>query len=188
MIDIVGRKATMPLLALLMIFVALGCEPPPVEILQHPEDSALLVAQDNHIQTARDALADGDFAACASAFALAAQNGSDKDAAFSLFEASRCSARAGDFRTSLFQLSGAASAGYYNLADLQSDSLLRPLHGNGRWQMVVDMVTLNQRNRPATENTSRACALLRRLRSASKVASPRRDRRSTILDPTLTGQ
>ena len=153
--------------AILAISVATGCERSTVEVLQSAPAPKAAVVVGNHAQLAEEALAAGDFASCAAEFASAAQNGEMNDRGYYLFEASRCSARIGDFRTSLFQLSGAASAGYNNLADLQSEPLLRPLQGNGRWQLVVDTVAENERSRPTASSGTTVCSLIKRLTSAS---------------------
>jgi len=153
--------------AILAVSVTAGCERSTVEVLQGAPASKAAVVVGNHATVAEAALAAGDFARCAEEFASAAQNGSTNDRGHYLFEASRCSARVGDFRTSLFQLSGAASAGYNNLADLQSEPLLRPLQGNSRWQLVVDTVAENERSRPTLSSGTTVCSLIKRLTSAS---------------------
>ncbi len=152
---------------ILAISVASGCEGSTLDVLQSTPVATRRVVVGNHAQRATAALSAGDFASCAAEFASAAQDAQTNDRAHYLFEASRCSARLGDFRASLFQLSGAASAGYDNLADLQSDPLLRPLQGNARWQLVVDTVAENEHSRPTPSSGTAVCSLIERLTSAS---------------------
>jgi hypothetical protein len=152
---------------ILAISVASGCEGSTLDVLQSTPVATRRVVVGNHAQRAAAALSAGDFASCAAEFASAAQDAQTNDRAHYLFEASRCSARLGDFRASLFQLSAAASAGYDNLADLQSDPLLRPLQGNARWQLVVDTVAENERSRPTPRSGTAVCSLIERLTSAS---------------------
>ncbi|MCP4448165.1 MAG: hypothetical protein GY811_22930 [Myxococcales bacterium] len=90
------------------------------------------------------------------------------DSGHSLYQASRCAARKGDFQTSLFHLCAAASSGYDNVEDLRTDPLLRPLYQSSRWQLVTDLVAENQRARLQRPAPPTLCALIKRVRTSSK--------------------
>ena len=123
------------------------------------------------------ARAAGNHEACVVAYSTAASFGLKDDAGYYLYEASRCAARAGDFRSSLFHVYGAASSGFYKLADLQIEPDLRPLHASNRWQLVTDLVAENQRTRaadtgprttsPQTTSPPTLCLLVQTVRTRS---------------------
>lgn len=63
--------------------------------------------------------------------------------AASLHRASQCAARRGDFRMGLFHLHAAASAGFDDFLLVLNDPLMRPLHSDARWTLVLDLIKNN---------------------------------------------
>lgn len=88
---------------------------------------------------------DGNYQVCAELFSSAARADTDSSQTSQRwFQASRCSARAGDYRRSMFYLQAAASTGFDQLSTLLSEPLLRPLHHEGRWLLIVDLISANE--------------------------------------------
>lgn len=115
-----------------------------------PISSPVLATE--HAVSALNAKNTGNFLVCADEYAEAARASSTPSRiTVNWYEASRCSARAGDFRTSTFYLSAAASSGFAELTTLMREPLFRPLYGGSRWDLVVEVVTANERALPARE-------------------------------------
>lgn len=109
-----------------------------------------------HTSRAKTAFVEGDFGGCEAAFVSAARFGAPTQRAQSLYGASRCAARQGRFKTSLFHLQGAASAGFGSYALVVTDPLLRPLYGHARWQLVLDVLVENSRRSKAERSPADA--------------------------------
>lgn len=91
----------------------------------------------------------GEHGECATSFAEAARlTSSTQESGLRWYEASRCAARAGDYRQSTFHLNAAASKGFTGLALIKSEPLFRPLHSGKRWLLLLDQVTANQASNP----------------------------------------
>lgn len=84
-----------------------------------------------------------DFAQCEVSYLAAARLGVTSITASSLHRASQCAARRGDFRMGLFHLHAAASAGFDDFLFVRSDPLMRPLHSDARWTLVLDLIKNN---------------------------------------------
>lgn len=155
-----GRGYLGALAIALALTVFAGCERPRT-IVEPAEPAArsapALVNHDvlaaEHQVQAMSAQASGAFVGCADEFAEAAKAAlKPSTIAANWYEASRCAARAGDFRTSTFYLNSAASNGFAELPKLMGEPLFRPLHSGSRWDLVVDLVAANERALPSKAN------------------------------------
>ncbi len=94
--------------------------------------------------------------ACADSYARSARAAVDASKSQRWYQASRCAARAGDFRQSIFHLQAAASGGFDALDQVLAEPLFRPLHSGSRWLLVVDLITENQKLSPRQPQPTRA--------------------------------
>jgi hypothetical protein len=104
------------------------------------EQLALAKAHDSQAAAAFEAK---NFALCEAAYAASARLGIPSMEASSWHLAAQCAARRGDFRTGLFHLHAAASAGFDDYLVVIGDPLMRPLHSDARWTLVLDLIRAN---------------------------------------------
>jgi hypothetical protein len=137
--------------------------------LQH-EEAALPQVEPRRSSLALQTLAaqarsDQEFSLCADAFAAAASASFGEGVSANWYQASRCAARAGDYRTSGFLLQTAAASGYADAEQLQSDPWMRPLQSSNRYQLTLDIVQENQRTQRRQEKPLTICQLVQATRS-----------------------
>ena len=115
----------------------------------------------------------GEHLACAETFARSARAETSEERSKRWYEASRCAARAGDYRQSIFHLQAAASSGFNKLTQVLDEPLFRPLHSGSRWLLVVDQITENEKSSPrpplplqapSEEGLNTPCALIQSIK------------------------
>ncbi len=163
--------AAIALLSLLLILSA-GCEREPSQIDRNERSEIAVPNQLTASELESRAVASrvaGNHQACAASFALSAKaTVSTADSGQRWYEASRCAARAGDYRQSIFHLHAAASGGFASADEVRSEPLFRPLHSGSRWRLTLDLIGANEESMPPKlapvpqqeEESAAPCALL----------------------------
>ena len=149
---LVPRSQLAGLLALVLLLVSLSsCERagtrPALDddrLTQHHSSQTELIALAKaHDAKAAAAFEAKNFALCEAASTASARLDLASTKAASWHRAAQCAARRGDFRTGLFHLHAAASAGFDDYLFVLGDPLMRPLHSDARWTLVLDLIKAN---------------------------------------------